>query len=321
MLRIKVVGTGIHVPERVETAEQLASRIGRSAEWIRTRTGVGERRIADRPLEEMGASAARQALGDGPPPDVIVNVSTTPIQLIPDTSVFIQHALGYDGIPSFSIHATCLSFLVGLHTVGSLVHSGGYNRALLVSTETGTPFRDLAEAESAALLGDGAAAAVIERTPEGEESALLDFRMRTWPTGRDMAEFRGGGIRAQPWLPQHDPNDFLFRMKGTRIYRLAKGRLAELLFPMIAEAGLTPDSVDWVVPHQMSGPGVEAFVEAGFRRARLINLVNRFGNCIAASLPMALHEMAHRPECRRGDTIVLAGTGAGVSVACALLRW
>jgi 3-oxoacyl-[acyl-carrier-protein] synthase-3 len=321
VLRIKVVGTGVFAPERVETAEELAPRIGRSPEWIRSRTGVGERRIAAEPLEEMAARAARQALGDGPRPDLIINTSTTPLQLIPDTSVFIQHALGFEGIPSFSIHATCLSFLVGLHNAAALIHAGAYRRVLLVSAERGTPFRDPGEPESAALLGDGAGAAVVEATPPGEPSGLADFRMATWPAGREMAEFRGCGIRTSPLERPVDLSDYHFRMKGTRIYRLARSRISDLLFPMVADAGLTPATVDWVVPHQMSGRGVAAFVQTGFREERVINIIGEYGNCIAASLPMALHAMAQRPELRRGDSVVLAGTGAGVSVASALLRW
>lgn len=321
MLRIKVVGTGLYAPAQIETAEQLSERIGRSAEWIRNRTGVGERRISTESLDAMSAIAGKQALGDGPPPDLILNTSATPIQLIPDTSVYVQAALGLEGIPSYSVHATCLSFLVGLHTAAAFLTTGAYKRILIVSAERGTPFRDLEEPESAALLGDGAGAAVVEATPEGEDSALLDFQMSTWPAGRDMAEFRGGGIRTEPWMPAHDPANFKFRMKGTRIYRLAKGKLLELLVPMLDRSGLTAQTVDWVVPHQMSGPGIEAFMETGFRRDAVINLVGRYGNCIAASLPMALHAMATDPTTRRGQTVLLAGTGAGVSVAAALLRW
>src|SRR5688572_32196612 len=113
----------------------------------------------------MAARVGREVLGEERP-DLIVNASLTPIQLIPDSSVFVQRELGLEGIPSFSIHATCLSFLVGLQAVGALVQGGAYRRALLVSSEQGSVCRDWSEPESAALIGDGAAAAAIEATDE-----------------------------------------------------------------------------------------------------------------------------------------------------------
>lgn len=104
----------MHLPDEIETADDLASRVGRSAKWIATRTGVAERRVSRVGMDVMAAEAARTALGDEPP-DLIVNASLTPIQLIPDSSIFVQRALGYEGIPSFSVHATCLSFLSLIH--------------------------------------------------------------------------------------------------------------------------------------------------------------------------------------------------------------
>ncbi len=317
---MKVTGTGLFTPGAIQTAEELSEQIGRSAAWIESRTGVSSRRITDRSMDLMAAGAAQEALGDGGPPDLILNTSLTPLQLIPDSSVFIQRALGYEGIPSFSLHATCLSFVVGLHTAAHMLHAGTYRRILLVSAEQGSGFRDFTDPESAALIGDGAAAAVLERTPDGEDSALLDFGMTTWPEGAELAEFRGAGTRKPPGHADTVPLDNLFRMRGPRIYKLAYVKLAAILFPMLEKHGLAPQTLDWMVPHQMSGPGIDAFVKSGFPPERVINLIAEYGNCIAASMPMAL-ATAHRRGLARGDTVMLAGTGAGVSVAAALLRW
>ena len=168
----------------------------------------------------MGARAAREALA-GEVPDLILNASLTPIQLIPDSSVFIQRELGFDGIPSFSLHATCLSFLVGLHTAGALIQTGAYERILLVSSEQGSVCRDYSEPESAALIGDGAAAAVLEPTPRGEGSELHAFTMRTWPSGASYTGLRGCGTRCHPNDPSTRFEDNLFQMRGPRIYRMA----------------------------------------------------------------------------------------------------
>src|SRR5690606_37168811 len=111
----------------------------------------------------------------------------------PDSSVFIQKQLGWEGIPSFSGHATCMSFLVAMHTAGAYLTSGAYRRIVVVSAEQGSVCRDYDHAESAALIGDGAAAALIEATPDGQASELLAWGMSTWPSGHDLAELRGCG--------------------------------------------------------------------------------------------------------------------------------
>jgi 3-oxoacyl-[acyl-carrier-protein] synthase-3 len=320
-LRVKVVGTGLFAPPDVETAEDLAKKLGRTAEWIESRTGVARRHISSRPMDQMAAEAARVAIGDGAPPDLIINASVTPIQLIPDSSVFIERALGWEGIPAFSVHSTCLSFMVAFQLAAHLLHVGTNRRILLVSAEQGSGWRDLEDPESAALIGDGAAAVVLERTPEGEPSALLEHEMTTWPVGAELAEFRGGGTRRPPMGVDTTRKDNLFRMRGPPIYKLAYVRLARMLRPLLARQGLAPETTPLVVPHQMSGPGLEAFVKYGFRRESVVNVVGEYGNCIAASMPMALAAADARGQLKRGDLVLLAGTGAGVSVAASLLRW
>src|SRR5262249_2242652 len=189
-LPVKIASTSFYAPPRVETAAELGRRIGKSEDWIVDRTGVRERRIADEPVEVLGGRAARAALGAGPDPGLIVNAPGTPRQLIPGNSVFILEQPGLEGIPSFSVHAPSLSFLVALHNAAALVAAGAYRRVLLVSAERPTPNRNLAEPESAALVGDGAAAAVLVPTPKGEASALLGLRMATWPAGAALTEVR-----------------------------------------------------------------------------------------------------------------------------------
>jgi 3-oxoacyl-[acyl-carrier-protein] synthase-3 len=320
-LRVKIASTAIYVPPRVETAAQLAPRIGRGEEWIVTSTGVRERRISEEPVEVMAARAARAALDGGGPPDLIVNASTTARQLIPDTSVFIQDELGLEGIPSFSVHATCLSFLVALHNAAALVAAGAYRRVLVVSAECASLARNLDEPESAALLGDGAAAAVLEPTPQVESSALLSFMMTTWPKGAELTELRGLGQRCPPGDPRTRAEDNLFSMDGPTIYRMARRRVLSLVQDLLSANGLQPNDVDLVVPHQASGPGLELVPRMGFRAERVVNVIARYGNCVAASIPMALAHAAGEGRMRRGDLVLLLGTGAGLSVAGALLRW
>jgi 3-oxoacyl-[acyl-carrier-protein] synthase-3 len=322
MQKMKITSTGLYLPPKVQTSKELTTLIGRSEKWIRSRTGVEERRIAEEPMDTIAAKAAREALGDGPEPDCILNASTTPLQLIPDSSVFIQKELGMSGIPSWSIHATCLSFVVALMTAASFITSKLYKRILIVSAETGTPWRNMNQPESAALFGDGAAAVVVEPAPDGEESGLLDWEMNTWPEGADLTEFRGCGTRHPPYSPgQSTPEDYLFSMKGPKIYRMARERIKETLAVLFERNHITAKDIDWAVPHQASGRAVEAAIEYGFDKNKVVNIISQYGNCIAASVPMALIITNKKGLIERGDLLLLGGTGAGLSVAFALLRW
>lgn len=266
----------------------------------------------------MGARVGRAVLGEDRP-DLIVNASLTPVQLIPDSSVFIQRELGLTGVPAFSIHATCLSFVVGLQAVGALLQTGGYRKVLLVSSEQGSVCRDWTEPESASLIGDGAAAALLE--PTDDDAGIVGFAMRTWNEGAEYAELRGCGTAHHPNDPTTRPEDNLFRMRGPRLWRIALTHADEVLDAAFDQAGMKRDDVDVIVPHQASGPMVELFPKYGFSGHKVVKLVGTYGNCIAASLPMALASAIEDGRLRRGQTALLFGTGAGMSMAAAILRF
>jgi 3-oxoacyl-[acyl-carrier-protein] synthase III len=320
-LKVRIASIASYAPPRVETAAELAPRISTTEEWIVTRTGVRERRISDEPVEVMGARAARAALSPGEAPDLILNASVSMRQALPDTAVYFERELGLEGIPSFSVHASCLSFVAALHTASVLVAAGAYRRVLVVSAERGSFARNLAEPESAALLGDGAAAAVLEPTPKGEASELVGWRMKTWPEGAALTEVRGFGQTHSPNDPATRPEHNLFSMDGPGVYRMAIRRLPGLVRELLGEHGMTPADVDWVVPHQASGPGLALLPRLGFPAERCVNIVGQYGNCVAASIPMALAHLAGSGGLRRGQTVLLLGTAAGFSVAGAVLRW
>jgi 3-oxoacyl-[acyl-carrier-protein] synthase-3 len=309
-MKFHVAGLGFAVPKTVQTAEQLAPLIGWTAEELVRRTGVARRRITDEPIEMLGARAAREALGQVPP-DLIINASATPRQALPDNSVFIQEALGYSGIPSFSVHATCLSFMVATRTALALLQCGAHQRILVVSAEGGTVSRNFAHPESASLIGDGAAAAVFE---VGDPTAHR-------PEGAALTEVRGFGVRHHPNDANTTHEDNLFSMDGPRIFRLAHKRAFVLIRRLLEEAGVTPDEVDVVVPHQASNPALKALTAFGFGPDRVINIVGEYGNCIAASTPMALYEAQRTGRLRPGARVLMLGTGAGLSVAAALFCW
>jgi 3-oxoacyl-[acyl-carrier-protein] synthase III len=320
-LDVQITGTGLYAPPKVETAEDLAPRVGKSAEWIVGTTGVERRHIAEEPVERMAAKAAQLALGSGPPPDLILNASTTPRQLIPDTSTFVAAELGLEGVASHTIHGTCLSFLVALHTASVFVAAGAYRRVLIVSSEIGSAARDFSEPESAVLLGDGAAAVVLEPTPAGGGSRMLGYVAATFPRFANLAEYRGHGARRPANSPETRPDDNLFHMNGTRLFRAAMIHIPGVIERLFEQTGLGVADIDLVVPHQPSKPGLESLARWGFGPERVVNIVGAYGNCIAASIPMALATAHHDGRLTRGKRVLLIGTGAGLSIGAAILSW
>ena len=145
--------------------------------------------------------------------------------------------------------------------------------------------------------------------------------MTTWPKGAELTEVRGYGQRRDPNDPTTRPEDQMFAMDGPGVYKMARRRVLELVLGLLKDHGLTIADVDWVVPHQASGPGLELLSRMGFEADQVINIVGQYGNCVAASIPMALAHLAANGRVRRGDRVLMVGTGAGLSVAGALLRW
>jgi|TARA_B110000438_G_scaffold61230_1_gene61510 3-oxoacyl-[acyl-carrier-protein] synthase-3 len=321
-LKVKITGVGSYLPPKIETAEELAPQINKTPEWIIEKSGVNERRVSMIDVDEMGAIAGMQALGNGIKPDLIINASGVPKQTIPDTSTFYQRALGFEGIPSFSIHCTCLSFITAFNTASSLIESGVYNRILIISSDRGTIGRNFNEPESASLLGDGAAAVVIEPSNTLEKSQLIYFNMKTWPSGANLTEVRGGGTNKHPQGPETTISDNLFTMDGPAIYKIARKQVYKMMLKTLKATGLEREDIDWIIPHQASGKAVEAYISSGgFKPEKVVNIISKYGNCVAASVPMALSIAVNDGRIKRGETVLLIGTGAGLSAACALIKY
>ena len=322
MFDIKISGTGIYLPPRVETSKELVTKINKPVDWIHQKAGVFERRVSDIDVDKMGAIAGKEALNNGPPPDLIINASGVPKQTIPDTSTFFQKELGFDGVPSFSIHCTCLSFIAALHTASSLIQSKSYKRILIISSDRGTVGRNFKEPESASLLGDGAAAVLVEPSDTEDNSEFLYHTMNTWPSGAELTEVRGGGTRKHPLDPNTNRNDNLFSMDGPAVYKIARKEVYRMLLKTLKETGLKRQSIDWVVPHQASKKAVEAYsTVGGFKKEKVLETVSRFGNCVAASVPMTLVMAIKNDQIKRNDLVMLIGTGAGLSAACSIFRY
>jgi 3-oxoacyl-[acyl-carrier-protein] synthase-3 len=319
-MNVRIAGVGLYLPPKIETAAQVAEMILHDEQWIISKTGVKEHRISEVDVDIMGAAAGKEAIGDGPPPDLIINASGVPKQTIPDTSVFFQREMGYEGIQSFSVHGTCLSFIIALNTAAAFIQCNSANRVLIISSDRGTRGRNFDEPESAALLGDGAAAVVVEAS-DGV-SKLHHWNMKTWPSGANLTEVRGGGTNKHPQDPDTTAADNLFTMDGPKVYKMAMTRVYKLMEDTFKSVEFEKNDVDWVIPHQASLKAVQAYYQyGGFNKEKVISIVEKTGNCVAASLPMAFVSAVKEEKIKRGDLIYLIGTGAGFSAASALLTY
>jgi len=316
------MGVGLYLPPKIETAEDIAPKIERPVDWIIEKSGVSERRVSEIDVDQMGAIAGKEALGKGGKPDLIINASGVPKQTIPDTSTFYQRELGFEGIPSFSVHCTCLSFITALNTAASLIHSGSYNRILIISSDRGTRGRNFNEPESASLLGDGAAAVVLEKSLENESSELIYFDMKTFPSCANLTEVRGGGTNKHPQDPETSLADNLFTMDGPAVYKIARKEVYRMMLKTMKTTRLKREEVDWVIPHQASGKAVDAYISTGgFAKEKVVSIISEFGNCVAASVPMAFATAVQDGRIKRGNLLLFIGTGAGLSAACALIKY
>ncbi len=318
---LQIVGAGMAVPPDVETADDLARKINTTTSWIIEHTGVSRRHVAapGADIAVLGAEACQIALDGRAPPDLIINASGAPRQTLPDSSVFLQRMLNLEGIACFSIHASCMSFLHALHAANAFLVSGNYRRILISSADMATRARNWKEPESAALLGDGAAAVVVEHVdgPPG----LLDWRMATWPSGAELTEIRGGGVHRHPNDPDTRREDNMFHMEGKATYRFVRPHFLAMLKELLTANRLAPSDIDLVVPHQPSAGGLSLLQRVGFSSERVVNILPEYGNCCAASLPMALVSAIDQGRLSQGATVLLMGTGAGISVGLTLVRW
>ena len=316
----KITGYGSYLPPRIQTSKELSLLINKSEEWINSRTGVFERRISDIDVDQMAAFAAKEAIGNKLKPDLIINASGVPKQTIPDTSVFIQKELGFTAIPSFTVHSTCLSFIVALNVASSFIQSKNYKRILIVSSDRGTRGRNFNEPESSALLGDAAAAIYVEKTDDCNQG-IISYSMNTYPEGSNLTEVRGGGTHLHPQDSNTTIQDNLFSMNGPQVYKMARKKVYDLIINDLKNNNLEINDIDLVIPHQASGMAVKAYSKfGGFKENQVVDIIATTGNCVAASIPLALVTAYKDGRIKQNKILYFIGTGAGLSVASCLIK-
>lgn len=323
-------GFGAYAPREQRPSEVLDSVFGQPQGWTREQFGIASRGVAtpDETTSMMGAEAARRALNDAgwkaEDLDVIIGACAVMEQPIPGTSILIQNALGLgkSGVWSFDVNQTCLSFVTALDVAAMGFATGRFRRALIVSSDIASAGLDWANPPSAAIFGDGAAAVCIEAADDPNGPGLLARGFETYGEGKDLATLRSGGthIRIDHGLDALTEGA-KFQMDAFGIFKAAARALPRLIDQALAEAGLTRETVDLIICHQASAPGVEHVRRLmGGDPARVIDIFATRGNQIAASLPTVLAEAKARGLIRPGGTVLLLGTAAGISAAAMVLR-
>ncbi len=327
MLPVKIAGLGWALPQQRVASTALEQRMNLPAGWIERATGVAERRFArSETTLSLAADASRRAIAnagiDAETIDLVVGASTGPHQAIPCTAALLQRELAMPEGRSFcfDLNATCLSFLVALHTAGQFITQGTCKRVLVFSSEVATHMRNFDEPESAVLLGDAAAAAVLERS-EGH-SQIHGARFETHASGADHTVCLGGGTLHHPNDAATTPAMNCFRMDGKAVFKMARRLSSPFVDAVLAQVGWRRDMVDAVVPHQASGPGVDLLErQCGFRSDQIVRNLATRGNCVAASIPLALAEAAEAGRVQRRQRVLLVGTGAGLSLGAVALTF
>ena len=318
----KIIGSARALPGKCITAEELDRRGGQPAGWTLQHTGVRFRYEAVEP--ESGTSLGRQVILDALDSaglgladlELLVDASLSLQQPIPSNSALLQEALGPGaaGCATMDIHASCMGFIVALQAVNGLFASGAYRRAVIVCAETPLRGVNWEEPESSHLMGDGAAAVVVEACPPSENCA---FSLQTFGAGAQLCRVQGGGHRLPPYAytPERHAS-YQFHMDGKGVHKFASLHLPPMVREAVAHGG-TPLEQLHVIPHQASGPSIELLARRlNINRDRLHSSVENHGNLVAAGIPFVLH--ATRALLAAGTRTMLIGTAAGYSQAVAI---
>lgn len=324
---VRIAGWGKYLPERIMPNAELEALVDTSDEWIRARTGIGERRVAapEETTCTLAVHAAREALAQaGLTPhdvDLVVVATCTPdYSNMPSTASLVQHALGADRAGAFDLNAVCSGFLYSLVTASQFVISGAYDTVLVVGAETFTRILDWQDRSTCVLFGDAAGAVVLR--PTDEPGGLISFVLGSDGAGACSLYVPAGGSRQPASAQTVAERQHYVKMQGREVFRFATTVVPESVNQALAKAGLTTDDVSLLIPHQAN----VRIIDAAVRRLKLredvaFSNVERYGNTSAASIPVALCEAIDAGRVSSGDTLVMAGFGAGLSWASAVWRW
>ncbi|PEU30296.1 3-oxoacyl-ACP synthase [Bacillus wiedmannii] len=308
-MNVGILGIGRYVPEKVVTNHDLEKIVDTSDEWIRTRTGIAERRIADDTIDTsyMAVEASKKALEDagisGEDIDLILVATVTPDRAFPAVACVIHEAIGAKHAAAMDLSAACAGFMYGMITAQQFIQTGTYKNVLVVGSDKLSKIVDWNDRNTAVLFGDGAGAIVMGAVSEGR--GVLSFELG--------ADGSGG---------KHLYQDEYVMMNGREVFKFAVRQLGDSCLRVLEKAGLTKEDVDFLVPHQANIRIMESARERlNLPQEKMSMTIEKFGNTSASSIPIAMVEELQNGRIQDGDLIILVGFGGGLTWGAVALRW
>lgn len=327
MEHIRIIGTGSYLPPKVLSNFDLAKILDTSDEWIRTRTGIVERRVADpdQAASDLAAPAAVRAMEmaqvGAEEIDLVLFATITPDTCCPAAACWLQDKIGAKRAVAFDVVAACTGFIYGLSVAEQYLKSGAARTVLLASSEVMTRIVDWTERESCILWGDGAGVVILRR--QGGPAGLLSTHLYADGSMGKSLLLPGGGSRTTPI--SHDSVDkgvHLLRMQGQESYRIAVRAFVEVSEEALNHNGYTVKDVDLFIPHQANTRMIEAIAKRmGMPMERVYLTIHKYGNISSATIPIALDEAVRERRIKSGDLILLAAFGGGLTWGAAVVRW
>jgi len=305
----RIAGTGSYLPARVMTNAEFAARLETSDAWIRERTGIVQRHIAEKSQasSDLALEASRRALdAAGLRPDdidLIIVATSTPDYIFPSTACLLQAKLGVKGCPAFDVQAVCSGFVYALSTADALIKSGQYKSALVVGAEVFSRILDWNDRGTCVLFGDGAGAVVLRASEKpGIHASVLHADGSQVDLLSVPGNVCGGAIVGSPFL----------QMNGQAVFKFAVKVLEESARETVAAADMQLSDIDWLIPHQANVRILDATArKLGLPHEKLVITVDHHGNTSAASVPLALDEFVRAGKIRKGHRLLLQGVGGG----------
>jgi len=326
-LGVTIAGTGSYLPEKILTNDDLSKIVETSDEWIVTRTGIKERRIAGEgeSTSHLGSKAAEKALEQAGMAaedlDLIIVATITPDTLTPATACYVQQQLGASKAVAFDISAACSGFLYAMKIAKRMIESGAFENALIIGAEKLSAFVNWEDRTTCVLFGDGAGAAVLRASEEGE-GRILATDIGTDGKQTHILNIPGGGSACPVTIDNAGDGLATFAMLGTEVFKHAVTRMKNSANLVIERAGLQPDDIAVVIPHQANLRIIDAIASRlAVPNDRVFVNLHKYGNTSAAAIAIALDEAHREGKMKRGDKIVMVAFGAGLTWAAAAIEW
>lgn len=325
MKPVGILGAGFYAPEKVLTNQQLEQMVDTNDEWIVTRTGIKERRIAsaDEATSDLAYEAAVRAIEQAgitaEEIDLIVVATITPDMTFPATACLVQEKLGASQAAAYDLSAACSGFIYALANAQNFIATGIYKYALVIGAECLSKITDYTDRNTCILFGDGAGAVVIGPVEEGR--GFRSFELGADGSGGELLKLSGGGSRHPASIETIENKLHYISMAGSEVFKFAVRIMGSAAEEALKKAGIEKQDVDLLIPHQAN----IRIIQAALNRLDLtddkciINL-DRYGNASAASIPIALAEAIEEGRAKVGDTIVLVGFGGGLTWGAAVLN-